>query len=277
MPTFATPEPITAILEFDIASVRITASERTDTQVTVLPANPAQEDDVRVAEGTKVSCVDGRLQLKAPRKRSPFGRSGSLEITVELPTGSGLQINAPVAHVTSSGLLGACRVRTSLGDLRLDRTGPAELKTAGTVRLNQAAGDAEVTGMGLIELGSIDGTATVKNTNGEIVVHRATGEISVRSANGRIVVGTAESGVDAKTAFGDITVAEVTSGKVQLQTSTGHLEVGVREGTAAWLDLDTAFGGVHNALPATGAPAAGEETVEVRARTGLGDITIRRA
>ena len=54
-------------------------------------------------------------------------------------------------------------------------------------------------------------------------------------------------------------------------------DVGIADGTAAWLDLATGHGAVNNALEASGPPVAGEETVEVRVRTGLGDITIRRA
>ncbi|HEX3874216.1 MAG TPA: hypothetical protein VHW26_08725 [Solirubrobacteraceae bacterium] len=45
---------------------------------------------------------------------------------------------------------------------------------------------------------------------------------------------------------------------------------------AAWLDLDTRCGTVHNSLDAAGPPAAGEDAVEVRARSSFGDITIRR-
>jgi hypothetical protein len=55
------------------------------------------------------------------------------------------------------------------------------------------------------------------------------------------------------------------------------VEVGIRDGVAAWLDLDTRFGKVHNDLDAAEQPAPGEETVEVRARTSFGDITVRRA
>ena len=56
----------------------------------------------------------------------------------------------------------------------------------------------------------------------------------------------------------------------------GDLEVGIREGTAAWLDVNSQFGRVHNALEAADAPETSVETVEVRARTSVGDIVIRR-
>ncbi|WP_329396200.1 hypothetical protein [Streptomyces melanogenes] len=60
-------------------------------------------------------------------------------------------------------------------------------------------------------------------------------------------------------------------------TAIGDLEVGIRESTAAWLDVNTRMGIVRNALSTADAPGTEDHTVEVRARTGLGDIVIRCA
>jgi len=57
----------------------------------------------------------------------------------------------------------------------------------------------------------------------------------------------------------------------------GRVDIGIRLGVAAWLDLDTKFGKVYNDLESTARPQPGEPTVEVRARTSFGDITIHRA
>ena len=61
-----------------------------------------------------------------------------------------------------------------------------------------------------------------------------------------------------------------------LETKVGDLEVGIREGTAVWLDVSSRFGHVHNALEAADAPETSAETVEVRARTTVGEVVIRR-
>ncbi|MGZ8652959.1 MAG: hypothetical protein ACXWX5_12410, partial [Actinomycetota bacterium] len=50
----------------------------------------------------------------------------------------------------------------------------------------------------------------------------------------------------------------------------------VRDGVAAWLDLNTRFGTVQNELESAERPEPGAETVDVRARTSYGDIAIRR-
>jgi len=95
------------------------------------------------------------------------------------------------------------------------------------------------------------------------------------TSNGDIVVERTEGGLVAKAAHGAIRVREAKRGEVVLQTAFGELEVGIPEGTAAWLDLDIA-GGIHNTLDATGGPADADEQVRIRARTRWGDIVILR-
>ena len=51
----------------------------------------------------------------------------------------------------------------------------------------------------------------------------------------------------------------------------------MREGTTAWLDVATKYGSIRNGLDAAPGPDESVDTVEVRARTGGGTITISRA
>ena len=80
----------------------------------------------------------------------------------------------------------------------------------------------------------------------------------------------------AKAANGDIHLSEVSCGEVVASTACGKVDIGIRSGVAAWLDLHTGFGNVRNLLDAADRPNPSEETVKVRARTSFGDITIRR-
>jgi hypothetical protein len=82
--------------------------------------------------------------------------------------------------------------------------------------------------------------------------------------------------VTAKTACGSVRLCEVARGSVVADSGAGKLEVGVRAGVAAWLDLDAHHGRVQSELDAVQTPAPGEEKVEIRAHTGYGDITVRR-
>jgi DUF4097 and DUF4098 domain-containing protein YvlB len=129
---------------------------------------------------------------------------------------------------------------------------------------------------GDVRVRELDATAVVKNSNGDTWVGVAGGELRVSSANGSIAVDVARAGVDAKTARGDIRLGEVERGSVALVTSLGDVQVGIPEGTAAWLDVSAAAGRVQNALDEADAPASGTETVEVRARTSFGGVVIGR-
>lgn len=147
----------------------------------------------------------------------------------------------------------------------------------GDIRVDRAVGDAEIHGSGRVDVGEIVGAATVKNGNGETAIGEISGPLKVNAANGRISVGTARTSVEAKSANGAISVNQVARGTINLQTAVGDVEVGIRESTAAWLDVHSKFGTVRNALGAAEGPDASDETVEVHARTHVGDIVIRRA
>ncbi|GII58099.1 hypothetical protein Pth03_64880 [Planotetraspora thailandica] len=278
MPTFDTPEPISATIEFDVGYARIVAGERTDTVVEVLPSDSANEADVRAARETTVTCSGGRLLVKGPRKRSLFGKPGSLDLRVELPAGSDVEAVTALGDFTCDGLLGQCRLKTSMGTIQVDEAGTARLKTDhGHIRVDHVAGDAEVSGSGRIDVGDVGGKATVKNMNGDTEIGSVRGDLRASTANGQISVGVAHAGVDAKAANGAIRIGEVVRGQVALQTAAGDLEVGIRESTAAWLDVHTDFGRLRNSLDSSDGPGTSGETVEVRAHTALGDILIHRA
>ena len=67
------------------------------------------------------------------------------------------------------------------------------------------------------------------------------------------------------------------SGSLDLETAYGAVEAGIREGTAAWLDVAAASGRVRNLLTESDGPEGGEDSLRVRARTAYGNILIRRA
>jgi DUF4097 and DUF4098 domain-containing protein YvlB len=103
------------------------------------------------------------------------------------------------------------------------------------------------------------------------------GELRVNAANGKIAVDRPQSAVFAKTANGDIVLGAVESGEVVAETAWGRVDIGVANGVPAWLELHTDHGRVRNELHPASAPEPREETVEIRARTGHGDIRIHRS
>jgi DUF4097 and DUF4098 domain-containing protein YvlB len=264
MPTFDTPEPISVTVEFGVGDLRIVASDRTDTMVEVRPSAGA------------------RLLIKAPKSWRQYtfrGGGESVDVQVELPAGSQLRGETGVAALRCRGRLGECRFKTGVGDIQLERAGAVQLRTGvGDITVERAGGDTELTtGSGSVRVDGIDGAAVVKNSNGDTWIGRVTGDLRVNAANGRISVDQAGATVAAKSANGDVRLGEVAHGAVLAETAMGKVEIGIRDGVAAWLDLHTRFGNVRNDLDATARPEPGEDAVEVRARTAFGDITIRRS
>ena len=76
-----------------------------------------------------------------------------------------------------------------------------------------------------------------------------------------------------------VRIGEVVRGTVSAISKNGSVEVGIREGSAARLELNTDLGRVYNELTPSDAPEAEEPVakVEVHASTKLGDVTVRRA
>ena len=280
MSTFDTPKPISATIDLVIGDVRISAGDRGATAVEVHPTDASNEEDRKAAELTRVEYANEQLLVRAPKLRSWLSRSGggSIDVTIELPAGSHVHGSLGSADVHCDGRIGSCRIKTGLGHVRLDCADTLSLKIGtGDVSVERVTGDAEVTaGSGDVRLRELDGSAVIKNSNGDTWVGEARRDLRLSAANGSIAVDLAHGSVGAKSANGDVRLGEVVRGTVALETQIGDLEVGIREGTAAWLDLSATAGKVHNALDAADAPQPSAETVEIRARTALGEIVIRR-
>ncbi|MFD4230480.1 DUF4097 domain-containing protein [Streptomyces sp. NPDC058545] len=278
MPSFDTPEPISVTAHVEAGSIQFTAGDRLDTVVEVRPRDPKRDQDVRAADQTEATCTGGVLTIRTP-KSNLFGRTGTVDVTVELPTGSRIDMTGAWVQVLGEGRLGEVRVKTSSGDVRLDTTGPLQLTAShGSITVDRVEGMAEIsTSSGSMRIGVVDGPAVLKNSHGTTTVGAATGELRVSGANGDIEIRSAEDSVTATTAHGTLRVGDVARGTVQLETSYGAIEVGVREGAAAWLDVSSGSGQVRNTLTASEAPEETEDAVKVRARTRHGNIDVRRA
>ncbi|GAA4930646.1 DUF4097 family beta strand repeat-containing protein [Streptomonospora halophila] len=264
MPNFDTPEPITAEIDLAVGTVQINAGDRGDTNVEVRPRDPGKDADVRVAEEIRVEFAGDVLLVHDPGTTglSRLLRKGVVDVTVDLPAGSRIQADLRDAGLRCEGRLGAARITASTGNVTLDRmTGNAEItSTHGRVRVQE-----------------IDGAAAVRTSNGAIALGTVTGRLRTNSAHGDITVERALSSVTARTAHGSVRIGEVVRGEVDLETSYGEVEVGIREGTAAWLDTGSKHGSTTSSLEAAEEPGPAEETVEVRARSTYGDIVVRRA
>jgi Putative adhesin len=277
MPTFETNQPVALSIEMSQGAVHVIAGDRTDAVVAVNPQDRDRPEDVDAAAKTAVDLANGTLTVKTPKHRA-WKRGGAIEVTVELPAGSSLRADAGFADFRSDGRLDDVDVKTGAGDVRLDRTGAVRVRSgAGRVAVEAASGGADIVTAGDLTIGAVSGDAQAKNLNGRTSIGRAGGTVRVRSANGDVTIDDAGGDVTVKTANGDIRLGQVARGSVTIETAAGRLEIGVKEGTAAWIDADTRFGRVHNGLTAAGDPGPAAETVAVHARTQFGDVLIARS
>jgi DUF4097 and DUF4098 domain-containing protein YvlB len=280
MPTFATPGPVSLAIELMAGSVRVEASDRADTVVEITPRDPANDNDAEAAAQARVDFANGTLTIKTGKRWQAMftNKVATVDVVVRVPAGSQLRGSTYLGDLHCAGPLGACQFKTSLGDIVLGEADSAHLTTMmGRVTVDSIAGDCHITGTGEVGIGHIGGAASIKNLNGHTWVGEVAGDLSLNSANGNIAVDHPGANVHARTAYGTVHIGDIVRGDVVLQSAAGRLEIGIREGTAAWLDVKSAAGVVRNQLESTDHPERETETAQIRARTSAGDIVIRRA
>jgi hypothetical protein len=281
MPTFDTPNPINATITVVGGTIRISAGDAGATTVTVEPTDASNPEDRKAAEQTRVEYTNGHLLVRAPKLRSwlPRNSGGSVDVTIVLPAASAVHAGGALADFVLDGPLGDVRLKTGLGHAQVEHAATLTVKTGiGDVSVDRVTGHADIaSGSGEVRVRTLDATAVIKNSNGDTWIGSAAGDLRVSAANGSIAIDAARASVVAKSANGDVRLGEAVRKSVVLETSIGDLEVGIPEGTAAWLDVRSQVGKVHNGLEAAPAPGAAAEKVEVRARTTAGDVVIRRA
>ncbi|MFF3410485.1 DUF4097 family beta strand repeat-containing protein [Streptomyces sp. NPDC002742] len=217
MQKFDTPAPISAVLDFPAGRVQFIAADRADTTVEVLPANPSRSRDTKTAEQTTVTYADGVLRIAAPAPGSQlFGASGSLEITVQLPSGSRVEGKAASAELRGVGRLGDVAFDGAYRRIKIDEAASVRLTaTDGDVEVGRLGGPAEIsTARGDIRITeAVRGTVVLRTRSGDISIAAAPGvsaSLDAGSDYGRVSNalkndGTAGLDIRATTSRGDIT------------------------------------------------------------------------
>ena len=261
MPTFDTPQPITARIESAAGHVRLTASDRSDTVVQVRPSDASHAADVRAAERTRVDLMGDTLNVSVGRW-GPFGaRTGAVEITVELPSRSRLDISVASAYVQADGDYASCRLASASGDLNVAHVeGHIEADTAS----------------GRIAVDAARGNGSISTASGDATIGELEGDLKFDAASGRLSVERLRGSLRARTASGRIAVATGFHGEISVRTASGDVGVGVAAGTAARLDIITGSGVVTQDMRPSDAPAEGDAALVVNVRTASGDVAVRR-
>jgi len=219
MPTFQTPAPISAVLHIPAGRIQFIAADRTDTTVEVRPANPAKGRDVKAAEQATVEYADGVLHIAAAEPKNQYlGPSGSLEVTVQLPTGSRVQATTASCELRGVGRLGEVTFTGAYKQIKIDE--------AASVRLTAVDGD--------VQVGRLTGPAQITTARGSIrITEAARGTVELRTGMGEITVGAAAGAsavLSADTGHGRIDNALKNDGTAALEihATTGHGDITAR-------------------------------------------------
>lgn len=274
MPTFITPGPIAATIEVGGAQVRVTASDRPDTVVEVRPLH-TDSKSVKVAEKTKVEFDRGQLSVKTT---TAGDKSGSVAITIEVPAGSSVAAYLAYSNVQVVGPVGQCELHMASGRIEVDSMDALRASIAsGDVVIGHIAGGATIDGSAFsLRIGEVNGTVGLSNSGGQTWIGHAAADLDLSSARSDFDIDRADGSVTAETASGVIRIGRMTSGRARLTNGSGNIEVGITEGVAASVDVNSERGAVHNFVSSAQAEASAA-TVSVFARTRHGDITIHRA
>lgn len=277
MPTFPAPRPVPVVVDLMVGNVHVVAGDRDDVVVTVLPLDAGKARDVRAAEEVRVERTGDAVTVTGPRWKQylPFS-AGTPAVTVELPAGSDL--SGTVSTLETEGPLGAVSVSVTAGHARVEQAERLDLRVAaGSVVVGRASGATTLkASAGSVRVTEFAGEGSIRAANGTTTVGTVSGTLHVAGAHADVAVGRVLGTLTAKAASGAITVERVEAGTVELTTSYGSIDVGVPEGTAAWLDLGSEHGAVRNRLQPAEGPVAEESRARVHASTGWGDVLVRR-
>jgi DUF4097 and DUF4098 domain-containing protein YvlB len=244
MPRFDTPEPVMARVYANSGSIRLIATERADTVVEIRPRNESRTADVRSAEDARIDYTHGTLTV-SPAKFGLLGaRMGAVDITIELPASSRVIVAVASADVQADGQFCDFRFDSASGNLVVE---------------------------------SIAGAAKIATASGDTTVEQLDGDLKFQAASGSLSLNRLRGNVKSQTASGSVTVSNAVSGSVFAHTSSGQVEIGIPDGTAADLNIASGSGTITNDIPSADGPEDGDDTLRVQVRTASGDVDVHRA
>jgi hypothetical protein len=254
--TFHPDGPVWA--EIDVAAGEAILDPSPDGTVRVV-LEPLSRHAGRLVESYEVRLEDGGRLVVRPPSRS-FGR-GEVRCAVTLPEGSALTFRTASADLHCNAVLATFDGSTASGDVHL----PAVI---GDASLNAASGD--------FDCGEVGGRLSVKAASSDVRLRRLGSEGRVSLASGDLEIEDLAASLKASTASGDVRVRCARSGRIQVDTASGDVAVGVAPGVGAYLDVTSVAGEMECDLPLE-SQRPGDSQLEIICRTVSGDVRIEAA
>ena len=284
--TFQTPGDTRLDVRLGAGEIRVETADIQETTVVLEPLRD-NEASTQVVESARVELRErpGGYEVVIDARDRGRGlnifRGSEVLVAVTSPKGTSVEAKTGSADVEGRGQFGSIEVETGSGDVQFD-------DVAADARVNAASGDVQLaavgggvqinTASGDVQVRSVGGEAKINSASGDVMLRDVGGELSVNTASGDVLVREAGGSVSINTASGDQQVASVATGRVELKSASGDLKVGIREGSTLFVDARSRSGEVRSELPVSDLPPDGDgPTVELRANTMSGDITVARA
>ena len=273
---FPVDGPVKLVVRAPAGTVEIEAADVSEATVELKPQNDGSREAVeqatvelrRIGGDRPELIVDIRHGLRIGGRRGPklsivVGKGPAIGIAVCVPTGSSVEVETDAADVTGTGVFERAEVKSTAGDVRLD-------EIEGEAVVKSVSGD--------VALGKVGGETSVNSISGDATLDHVTGPASVHSVSGDIEIREGSSSLQIKTISGDVKIGSAAQGEVTMQSVSGDLTMGVRNGSKLWVDARSTSGTTTSELALGDAPTAnGGPLVELRAKSISGDIRIVRA
>ncbi len=287
--TFTTPGSVLLKVRVPAGRIVLETSDGAETVVQLEPygADEASREAVESAVVEARERTGGQHEITVEvdeRRRGGLlfaGPDAEVLLTVRSPHGTNVQLETSSADVDASGRFGDVELSSASGELAIETIeGRARARTAsGELRLGRVAGELRAeTASGDVAIGVAEAGATVSAASGDVFVERLLGPGSVKLASGDITVRELDASLEASTASGDQRIEAVSAGVLNLESASGDIAVGVRRGSRLSVDAASRSGSTSSEVELSDDPPEDEgPLVELRARSGSGDIRVLRA
>jgi hypothetical protein len=207
------------------------------------------------------------LEIRTAR---PMGlRSGSVDLEIQVPPGTPLELHTRSGSLEIRGLVAGVQAETGSGNV-------VAVGLAGEVNL--------ATGSGSVELQDATGAVNVETGSGNLILRGIDGDLTGDTGSGGIRVEGASGQVRLDTGSGNVEYRGTPAGECRFETGSGSVVLSLPADLDARVDLQTSTGRVQLQFPVDGQSTpqrvlgvigSGEEA-SIWVRTGSGTIDIRQ-
>ena len=263
--TFPLSGPINLNVRLGHGSVTVTArDDLAEATVTLTPRDASSDgaDRITVAmHGPTLEVIDSRQGRLSELISGLLHERDGVDAEITVPSGTAVKLSTSTADIALHG-----------------RSGGADIATgAGAITLGHVDGDVRLrAGKSTSRVDRVTGSAVVRSGAGSVRFGEVGGSVQADFGRGDIEIGTVHGSVRSRSGSGDARLDAV-YGDVDFAAGSGKISIGLPEGLAALLDVQTGKGEVVSDLPIEEQRTGSGRSITVRARTGRGDVRVFRA